>query len=177
MRVHLVCTLPHRINIYRMLGQRLMQVNCSCELKQADEMVSVSIEDTDHRSVETFYSALAVVLGRDLARREIFTLVAAVPLCRAEKTELLCRAFHHARLSEQLGLLRQNLKQCLEQHDTLDLEGFRQFRMQQERLIWRLCIRQSAEEIRLLREIQELTRVLLLYLRSAPQWLTGDEPD
>lgn len=168
MIVHLLCTLPHFNSMQRLLSKRLEQVKCCYQIEQAQQMVSVSIDCADHHSIESFYSALAVVMGRDIARREITSLVNKFSCSHSTKNEILFRSFHHAHLSEQLHALRQKIKSCLQESNPLHLEGFLRFRMQRERLIWRLCIRQSIEEIHLQKELAALMDALHSLLCTLP---------
>jgi len=181
MVVHLLYTFPHFNSMHRLLSKRLEQASCCCQIEWAKQMVSVSIDCADHHSIESFYSALAVILGRDIARQEITALVNKLSVSQNTKNEILFRSFHHARLSEQLHILRQKIKSCIQESDPLHLEGFLRFRMQREQLIWRLCVRQSIEEIRLQKELSNLMDTLHTLLHMLPcrvdslsLWLNSD---
>ena len=167
-RVCAVCTQQYEADIGRLVRRRLAAENIAYQpLREDTRCVRIRLQDPSH--MQGWLSAVGGLLLYDLAYLELAARVDALPVRLKEKQWILAKA---AKLSRGVDAraIEGALASFFQLEDTLNLEGFVRFRMQNVQLAWDACIRQAAEELLLETEYRKLTSILSAFVQlQAPR--------
>lgn len=149
------------IDLCKALSRRLPSAELSCE----SDAVTVCTKGGGYAQTA---KAFAMVLVRDMQHFVLARMVDDLPLTLSEKQEVLTDALCRARAQENTLTLERELENYLRESDTLCLDGFLRFRMQDILLCWELCCEQAATEALMCKEYDELTSALNEYVGRRP---------
>lgn len=171
MRSLFVSTLEYDLNISDLLLRRLRKTPSGASWKtapdkaKADSLELVIVDDT---GFDDFLDAVSDLLLYDLSQFEIADMVKALPLSLPDRKIVLLEAIRCSKTAAVRSSVRRALKEHYSECDSLVLEGFIRFRMQDTLRIWERCVDKAAEELFLRTERMELMGLLGAFVRMRP---------
>lgn len=111
--------------------------------------------------------AIAAVLSRDLSCLELAEIVGSLNVSPVEKRAILTESIHLMRTAEGPDIST-DVRNFFSANESMNLEGYMRFRMQDARQHWELCVLHAAEESMLRVEYAELLRLLAAFVNLRP---------
>lgn len=159
MRSIFITTQKYDIALDRLLSRRLQQSGCVYALSISGEGVSVTVRT--RASMLALCDALLHLMCRDLIYFELSRRTDELPLELSEKQDVLRSALQEARALALPADARDALLQYLNEADSLNLEGYLQFRLRAQTELWERCLEHAAAEKLLRHEYAALLGVLV----------------
>ena len=156
-----VCTQKYDIDLMRLMARRLEKCGSAYGLAEGMDGVTVTMRGAGAR--QALSGVLAKVLCHDLQYFEMARMTDEMPLELAEKQAVLSDAIRDAREGETLESVRAVLEEYLGAASLLNLEGFLQFRMQEDLKRWELSVEHAAAQQLLSREYSEFLGALTAF--------------
>lgn len=160
-------THEYDIDLKRLIERRLKQVSSKLEVKNEDKYTVYAFIETQ-KELEKWCSALSRVLLHDIAPFELAKTVDDIELELEEKEEVLTQAVKFAKNVLGYNAIRKKLHEYFEDSDSLNLEGFVLFRMDDTKAEWDGCVDEALREFAVRNEYLELMSVWASFARMSP---------
>lgn len=144
MAVWEICSFEYDVPLDRLFSRRLQQAGASGAIEPIPDGVRIRL--AGENAPLQLAEATARVLLRDLQYLVIAHMTDAVPLPLTEKRIVLRGALAAARQREEIAPLRMQLAAYFGEQNSLCLDGFLCFRMQEVLMLWQLCVEQAAQK-------------------------------
>ena len=161
-----ITTNKYDVDLGELLSRRLLAFPNHFSIRQDEETILVDVEGDDGRWIGAV--AVAALLSRDLVYFELAEQTNRLPLEVYEKQEIMTHVLRHVRDGSGDCALRKAVEEYLMENSCMNLEGFVQFRMQDEKQRWRQLVEQAAESYLIAREYRELLGVLGAFVEMQP---------
>lgn len=158
MTVYRILTFEYDLPLVKILNRRMSELDCAYSLEAVPDGAALKVRG--EAPEEAAAEALSKILGRDLRYFALAELVDALPLTLSEKQAVLTEALETASHREERAVLKSKLVAYLRAHDTLCLEGFLRFRMQEFLMLWEVAAEQAAASVLMRKEYGELMETL-----------------
>lgn len=158
-----VLAMEYDLPLKKLLDRRLTEQKLNFALKPCDNGVRILLHTRDTALLS---EALTRILCRDIQYFVLAKFTDELPLTLAEKQEVLTDALCSARAAEQRAFVQERVQRHLETEDTLVLEGFLRFRLQEVVMLWELCVEEAAAGVLMRKEYSELMRLLHAYVQG-----------
>lgn len=159
-----VVTFEFDIPVGKLLNRRVCEQAEGCAVTETAHGALLSVRGG--KAVERAADAIARLLCRDLQYFVLAKMADALPLDLFEKQQVLTEALQAARAREELAIPRTDLTAYLKTAETVCLEGYLQFRMQDLLMLWQLCEEQAAAAVLVQKEYGDLIETLKAYVRT-----------
>ena len=158
MVVYRILTFEYDLPLLKLLSRRIGALDNAFSLEPTDGGVLLKL--CGDAPEKTAADALVRILGRDLRYFALAELVDALPLSMSDKQTVLSRAIDASSRREEPAVLRSKLLSYLREQNTICLEGFLHFRMQEFLMLWEIAVEQAAAGVLMQKEYGELIDAL-----------------
>ncbi len=162
-----VNTHEYGIDIKKLIERRLKQVSSKLEIESEDKNTVSAFIDTP-KELDKWCSALSRLLLHDIAPFELAKIVDGLPFDLEEKEEILTEAVKNAKNVLGYNAIRQKLREYFADNDSLNLEGFVFFRMNDTKNSWEACVDEAIHEFAVRNEYLELMSVWASFAKMSP---------
>lgn len=156
-------TSKYDIDVGQLITRRLAVYPNSFSVLPTENGAYAAVDGMD--ALPVCAAALATLICRDLIYFELARMADTLPLNLAEKQSVLTETLKSARGRVLEGRVGEGITAYLTERQELNLEGYVQFRMQQELAEWRMLIERAAQEQLMCREYTELLSVLNTFVQ------------
>lgn len=162
-----VNTSEYGVDIKKLIDRRLKQVSSKLEIKCRNENTVTVIIDTE-KEMEKWCSALSRLLLHDIAPFELAKIVNELPFEIEEKEEILTEAVKNSKNVLGYNSTRLKLHEYFKDNDSLNIEGFVLFRMNDTKSKWEACVDEAINEFADRNEYLELMSVWASFAKMSP---------
>jgi hypothetical protein len=158
MVVYRILTYEYDLPLGRLIDRHMRDLDNAYSLEITDNGVLLKVRG-EHPERAAAH-ALSQILGHDVRCFALAEFTDALPLSLSEKQEILRDAIEAAQRREEPAVLMKKLLDYLSERNTVCLEGFLRFRMQEFLMLWEVAVERAAAKVLMQKEYGELLETL-----------------
>ena len=171
MKLYSIGTNEYEADVEKLIRRRLsrqepLTLPIAAEKRIGGSFVTVGTDSDEERLALS--AALAEVLTEDIRYFAIADMAAKLPFSPGEKRRILTAALENSCRFIDLSAVAARIFDYLSSNNTLILEGFLRFRMQDVLETWSVCVDAAAEQQILADEFRELSALIGLFAAFRP---------